>query len=124
MRILIIEDEEQNVRIFKLLLEAIFVQEDNLSIQSILNADQALAKFTEADVQAFDFVLADVEGGGKKSGIDLFFRWKEFKSNLPILVISGRHCHGNTIRDAGGVFLGKPFVFAELQEAVKQAMPS
>ncbi|KIG17506.1 multi-sensor hybrid histidine kinase [Enhygromyxa salina] len=118
LRVLIVDDE----RSVRRTLAAFF----SLKGGTVLEASDGHAglELIERHVGELDLVILDTVMP-RISGADCLRRLRELAPNLPVVMISG-HLRNVALRDLEdlgiGAFLGKPFRFAQLGQAVQQAM--
>jgi PAS domain S-box-containing protein/diguanylate cyclase (GGDEF)-like protein len=119
-RILVVDDEELNLRLLERCL-----RHDGYDVLTAPDADTALALVAGND---FDLLLLDVELGAT-DGITLCRQVRERHPDrmLPILFVTGHSDRDTRLRglDAGGDdYLGKPVDFLELQIRVRNLLRS
>lgn len=117
-RILLVDDEEMIVQVGRLMLNKL-----GYAVQGVTDSGDALDLF-RGDPEAFDLVILDLTMP-KMTGFDLAKSMLAVRSDIPIVVCSGRSDDAATARlkEMGiTAFLRKPFIIKLLAETVKGAM--
>jgi CheY-like chemotaxis protein len=80
------------------------------------SGEEAMGKLASTKVE---LLITDIRMGGM-SGWEVAAQARQRNPKLPVIYISGHPCAGEPVPDS--IYLSKPFVVRELQQAVRQAL--
>jgi DNA-binding NtrC family response regulator len=114
MRILIVDDDKDQVKALSLSLRS-----NGYETATAESADRALT-ILERQREWVDLVIADFAMPGM-NGLQLLRKIKKKYPSLPVVIMSAKGTDGlaqNTVQSGGEMFLNKPFLIEELLQGI------